>query len=279
MTSTTTNSKRSNSTLNFKPVADYPDMMIARSEDFATSGEYQVSINGTTHIISRDPSNGWWYEDLSGKHFSECVIGFNKREALAQMYAKHFVAPVVVEPKTNSEGLTIMPAREQMTQQEIREAYLYTIPADSDGVHGTPAQRLAFGNAYNAGDSLLHWMSKKIHVEDIYDMAREAAHYAFEALPDLRVVETFEDRHRERVERRRRAAAKKISPSSVEICNGNYQHANGTSPRGYGRWAFGVKPITDALACQFFTGTLTSAKQAARKWAASQNIETLFLQS
>lgn len=65
--------------------------------------------------------------------------------------------------------------------------YLYAIPADRDGVHGTIAQRLAFGNAMSTGDSCVHWLQRGINPESVAELAREAAHYAFEALPDLRL--------------------------------------------------------------------------------------------
>ena len=53
-----------------------------RNADFSTTGNYTVTIGEQTHTIFRDPENGWWYEDVSGKHFSQCVVGFNKKEAI-----------------------------------------------------------------------------------------------------------------------------------------------------------------------------------------------------
>lgn len=59
-----------------------------RNADFSTTGEYTVTIGERNHTIFRDPENGWWYEVVSGKHFSECVIGFTKTAAIQTLESR-----------------------------------------------------------------------------------------------------------------------------------------------------------------------------------------------
>ena len=65
-------------------------MSIARAADFAMTGEHHVRVADQTVVIYRDPENGWWYEQRGSKvHFSQCVIGFNKKEALATIHQNY----------------------------------------------------------------------------------------------------------------------------------------------------------------------------------------------
>lgn len=64
-------------------------LTVKRAKDFSTTGNYDVHINGVHFIIYRDPENGWWYQDIPLKHFSECCVGFTKAEALERLTEKH----------------------------------------------------------------------------------------------------------------------------------------------------------------------------------------------
>ncbi len=58
-----------------------------RASDFRESGNYVV-IDATGQqvaVIYRDPESREWYEEGTGKHFSECWLGSTKEEALATL--------------------------------------------------------------------------------------------------------------------------------------------------------------------------------------------------
>jgi hypothetical protein len=68
--------------------ASKPIVQLKRAKSFQEFGHYEVLIDGQAkHLVYRSPDDGWWYEDIPGKHFSECVVGFNKKDVLAH-YAK-----------------------------------------------------------------------------------------------------------------------------------------------------------------------------------------------
>lgn len=76
------------------------DVVIKRSDDFQTSGEYDVTFpNGSKTKIYRDPENGWWYEANTGKHHSKSVIGFNKAEAIQRLLDDKLESPKELEVK------------------------------------------------------------------------------------------------------------------------------------------------------------------------------------
>lgn len=64
------------------------DVICTRSKDFAMTGEYNVIIGEQSFAMYRDRENGWWYEANTGKHFSQCVLGFTKSEALTALALK-----------------------------------------------------------------------------------------------------------------------------------------------------------------------------------------------
>jgi hypothetical protein len=55
--------------------------VVKRAPNFETEGLYDVEIGPHKTRIFRDPENGIWYEE-GGSHFSERLLGFNKKEAL-----------------------------------------------------------------------------------------------------------------------------------------------------------------------------------------------------
>jgi len=60
-----------------------------RASDFRESGNYDVMLpGGETTQIYRDPESKWWYEHVPGKHYSETVLGFTKKEALDKLAAR-----------------------------------------------------------------------------------------------------------------------------------------------------------------------------------------------
>jgi hypothetical protein len=76
----------------------YQGMEVKRGPHFSDSyhgeaGEYHVHINGEhKHTMFREPSNGWWHESVPGKHFSQTVLGFNRKEAEDTLAKKHNLA-------------------------------------------------------------------------------------------------------------------------------------------------------------------------------------------
>jgi hypothetical protein len=62
-----------------------PTIYCRRALDFTLTGEYIVTIGATTVTMFRDRENGWWYEANTNKHYSQCVLGFSKTEALMKI--------------------------------------------------------------------------------------------------------------------------------------------------------------------------------------------------
>jgi len=131
-----------------------------RNADFSTTGEYTVTIGERQHTIYRDPENGWWYEQVSGKHFSQCVLGFTKKEAIQALEARvvanlvetvlatapvsswNLPAPAIgnaldeldeVIAKLEARTTTAAPTagRNTMTQSDTTEAQAATITVDA----------------------------------------------------------------------------------------------------------------------------------------------------
>jgi len=69
------------------PVAVGSKPVVKRASDFATDGNYDVTIGDEKYRMYRNPENGWWYETdrkvNGGQPYPyDGLIGFNKQEAL-----------------------------------------------------------------------------------------------------------------------------------------------------------------------------------------------------
>lgn len=67
-----------------------PELKAKRSVEFEDFGTYDVVMpDGRTAVISRDVGGtGWWYISWSGLHYSQCMLGFSKKEALENLEQK-----------------------------------------------------------------------------------------------------------------------------------------------------------------------------------------------
>jgi len=59
---------------------------VKRAADFHDTGEYEVTVEGKTERIYRDPESGWWYRaqkrEEKQTHYVDRSMGFNKKEAI-----------------------------------------------------------------------------------------------------------------------------------------------------------------------------------------------------
>jgi hypothetical protein len=58
---------------------------VTRGKDFERLGVYDVLVGNNKYQMYRDPESGMWYEEGTGKHFSQAFLGFNKKDAVAQL--------------------------------------------------------------------------------------------------------------------------------------------------------------------------------------------------
>jgi len=92
------------------PAPAVPQPTVKRADDFADSGDYDVTApDGKTYKIYRDSESGWWYQADTGRHFSDDFLGFTKEEAIKAVVERGFQrpAPAVVPPAQEAPAATV----------------------------------------------------------------------------------------------------------------------------------------------------------------------------
>jgi len=136
-----------------------------RNADFSTTGEHTVTIGDSSFTIYRDPSNGWWYEMVSGKHFSQCVIGFTKKEAIKALEERvaAAAAPAAVEVPAAAPVSSW-----KVEKQQIADA-VATFP-ETFGLRAFPGDtfRVSPGHSYMGSDGAIQVYTERLCEDGVW---------------------------------------------------------------------------------------------------------------